>query len=159
MAKIVDKFRLIYLIILYMAIAKIQSGDNVLVTAGNYKGTKGVVTKVHKLIKFKNGKSYIVKRAEVSNIAQIVKYRRAVTYNGKDYPGSQTFVNRKVDISNLSLLTTDQKVSKVFLKTENNKAQRFLKKDNSLVIREKLTTSKAKTNEIEALTNDNNKSK
>ena len=144
-----------------MATAKIQSGDKVLVTSGNYKGTQGVVTKVHKLIKYKNGKAYIIKRAEVSNVATIVKYRRSVTYNGQEYPGTQTFVNRKIDISNLSLTTTSKKPSKVLIKTdEDGKKQRYLKKDDSLVIREKVLATKAKTgNEIEVKeeTNKSNK--
>lgn len=130
-----------------MATGKIQSGDKVLITAGNYKGTQGVVTKVLKIIKYKEGKSYIIKRAEVSSVPTIVKYRRAVTYNGKDYPGTQTFVNRKLSISNLSLVTESGVPSKVSIKIEDGKKQRYLKKDDTLVVREKLT-KKTDTNEL-----------
>ena len=134
-----------------MATGKIQSGDKVLITAGNYKGTEGVVTKVLKIIKYKYGKAYMIKRAEVSNVPTIVKYRRAVTYNGKDYPGTQTFVNRKLNISNLSLVTADGKRSKVSIKIENDKKQRYLKKDDSLIVREKIISKKNNTENLETL--------
>jgi len=112
-----------------MAIAKIQQGDEVKITAGNYKGLVGKVVKVFRK-KDASGK-ILSTRAAVSSIPKIAKYKKSNrAYN---LPGMQTEVDRKVDVSNLSLVTSVNELSKVKIELKDGKKVRILKKDSSLV--------------------------
>ena len=113
-----------------MSIAKIQSGDKVKVIAGNYKGTVGEVVKVIKTVA-KNGKIKI--RASVSSVPKIAKYRKSSSFQGQTYPGLKTETDRFIDTSNLSLLTADDKLSKVKITLEGDKKVRVLKKTNETI--------------------------
>jgi ribosomal protein L24 len=114
-----------------MSIAKIQSGDKVKIIAGNYKGTIGDIVKVVKKVS-KNGKIKI--RASVSSVPKIAKYRKSSSFQGQSYPGLKTETDRFLDVSNLSLLTDDLKVSKVKISIDDkNKKTRVLKKTNEVI--------------------------
>ncbi|MGL4759766.1 MAG: KOW motif-containing protein [Patescibacteria group bacterium] len=105
-----------------MAIAKIQAGDNVKIVAGSYKGTEGVVTEVITITKGKK----IFKRVVVSSLPTIVKYQKA--NKAFDMPGSQTQTSRKIDISNVMLIT-DGKItrSKIVTDEKGKKTREYLK--------------------------------
>jgi large subunit ribosomal protein L24 len=123
-----------------MAKAKIQTGDTVKIIAGNYKGLTGQVLKV---VKKDNGK--VVKtRASISTVEGINKYRRSFKYNGQEYPGSVYTVPRMIDISNLSHLTKDGKLSKVLIKTDDKtgKRVRVLKKTGTEIKSVKVVVEK-----------------
>lgn len=123
-----------------MSIAKIQTGDQVKVISGNYKGTTGQVIKVLKKV-LRNGKVRV--RASVSSIPKIVKYRKSSIVQGQKYAGMMSQVDRTVDISNLSLVTSDLKVSKTKIMTEDTgKKIRILKKNGEPVISQKVIKTK-----------------
>jgi large subunit ribosomal protein L24 len=113
-----------------MSIAKIQSGDTVKVTSGNYKGTVGQVLKIFPKIR-KNGR--VIKRASLTNIPKIVKYRKSNVFQGQQYPGLKLETDRTIDLSNLSLLTDDNTISKSKIELLNGKKVRVLKKNNQTV--------------------------
>jgi large subunit ribosomal protein L24 len=108
-----------------MSIAKIQTGDNVKIIAGNHKGLTGVVTKVVKS-NMKNGSTRI--RASVNSVPKIAKYRASQSFQGQTYPGAKFEVDRLVDISNLSLLTPANETSKVKIEIKGDKKVRIYKK-------------------------------
>jgi large subunit ribosomal protein L24 len=112
-----------------MSISKIQSGDKVKVISGGYKGSVGIVKKVF----IKEGK---ITRVSISGLPKITKFRKAATYNGEKYPGMQTFIDRKVNITNVSLLTEDDKLSKVKVVFEGEKKVRTFKKNNQPVTKQ-----------------------
>ncbi len=120
-----------------MSISKIQSGDKVKVISGSYKGNTGIIKKVF----IKEGKTT---RVTISGLPKITKFRKAVTYNGEKYPGIQTFIDRKINITNVALLTEDNVLSKVKIDTSNGKRVRKFKKNDKEVskqpIPEELTT-------------------
>ena len=116
-----------------MSISKIQTGDKVKVISGKYRGIIGVVTAVHK---HRISKYVFTKRISVTNIPQIVKYRKSVNYQGEFYPGSQTFIDRTLDISNVALITEDSIVSKSKIEVKDGKKVRVLKKNQAIVIKE-----------------------
>lgn len=124
-----------------MSISKIQTGDKVKVISGKYRGTIGVVTTVYK---HRISKHVSTKRISVTNIPQIVKYRKSVNYQGEFYPGSQTFIDRTLDISNVSLITEDSKISKSKIEVKDGKKVRVLKKNSSLVTKEVLKVENKK---------------
>jgi len=128
-----------------MSISKIQTGDKVKVISGKYKGTIGVVTTVNK---HRISKYVFTKRITVTNIPQIVKYRKAVNYQGESYPGSQTYIDRTLDISNVSLITEKNEISKSKIDIIEGKKVRILKKDSTPVIREKIVKKTEKTKEL-----------
>lgn len=118
-----------------MSIAKIQTGDSVKVTSGNFKNTIGVVIKVAKTVK-SSGK--ISTRAAVNVVPTIVKYRKSQVHQGEKYPGMMKQVSRMIDISNLALITPDQKVSKVSIKVVNGKKTRVYKLNGNPVEKVKI---------------------
>lgn len=123
-----------------MSIAKIQTGDQVKVISGNYKGTTGQVIKVLKKV-LRNGKVRV--RASVSSIPKIVKYRKSSIVQGQKYAGMMSQVDRTVDISNLSLVTSDLKVSKTKIRIDDTgKKIRLLKKNDELVVSQKVIKTK-----------------
>jgi len=128
-----------------MSITKIQTGDKVKVISGKYKGTIGVVTKV---INHQISKHVSTKRVSVTNIPQIVKYRKSVNYQGEFYPGSQSFIDRTIDISNVSLITENNLVSKSKIEVKDGKKVRILKKNQKQVIKEVLTETPKKEEKV-----------
>jgi large subunit ribosomal protein L24 len=124
-----------------MSIAKIQTGDQVKVISGNYKGTTGQVIKVVKKV-LPNGKIRI--RASVNSIPKIVKYRKSNVVQGQKYAGLMSQVDRTVDISNLSLVTSDFKVSKSKVVVDDSgKKTRVLKKTGESVTSQKIVKTKS----------------
>ena len=118
-----------------MAIAKIQTGDTVKIIAGNHKGITGQVLAIVKKTKGKK----LSTRANVAGVPGIAKFRRSFKYDGQGYPGSMYTVPRLVDVSNLSHLTTDGKLSKVKIQIdESGKKQRVLKKTDATITRVKI---------------------
>jgi large subunit ribosomal protein L24 len=127
-----------------MAISRIQKGDKVKVISGKYKGIVGVITGVFK-------KEYyggvIKKRVTVSEIPRIVKFKKAVNYNGQKFPGSQTMVERKIDSSNVSLVTDKGEISKSKVEIQGDKKVRVLKKNSEVVVKSKPEAEKLDTKE------------
>ncbi len=122
-----------------MAKAKIQSGDTVKVTAGNYKGTIGQVTKV--VVRKKGYKD--IKKASISTVAGIAKYRKSYKYNGQSYPGEMTQKPRLIDVSNLSHVTKDGKLTKVSISVaDDGTKSRIMKKSGEVI--PKIILEKAK---------------
>ncbi|MEM1312013.1 MAG: 50S ribosomal protein L24 [Patescibacteria group bacterium] len=121
-----------------MSIARIQSGDQVKIISGKFKGTLGTVTKVSKSVD-KRGIKRV--RASISSVPKIAKFRKSSVYQGQKYPGMQTETDRLIDVSNLSLITADGKPSKVKIIVEKNgKKTRLLKKDGEVVVKNKLAS-------------------
>jgi large subunit ribosomal protein L24 len=124
-----------------MSISKIQTGDNVRVISGNYKGTNGVVTQIKKT-KLRSGKVQL--RAAVSGVPKIAKFRKSQTYQDQKYPGSRLEVDRFIHISNISLVTSEGNLSKVKIDLQGGKKLRTYKKNNATVVKQKVDKSKAK---------------
>lgn len=110
--------------------AKIQTGDNVKIIAGNYRGTVGVVTKVVKKVAANGNVSY---RAAVTNVAKIAKYRKSQSFQGQSYPGAKLEVDRMIDISNISLINPKGDLSRVKIVFENGKKLRTYSKGGKTV--------------------------
>ena len=123
-----------------MAKSKIQSGDNIKIISGGYKGTLGQVLKI---VKKGQGKFEKV-RASISTVPGITKYKRSFKYQGQDYPGSMYSVPRLIDLSNLTLLTTKGEISKVLVKEVDGKRVRTLQKTGDVVTKTKLAKIKPK---------------
>jgi large subunit ribosomal protein L24 len=117
-----------------MATAKIQTGDKVKVITGKYKNTIGQVLKVEKT---QTSKGLRI-RASVSGVPQIIKFRKAFTYNGESFPGSQYMVDRLIDISNLRIVTTDGQTTGVRVELRNGKKVRVMKKTGEVVVNKKV---------------------
>jgi large subunit ribosomal protein L24 len=114
-----------------MSIAKIQTGDQVKVTSGNYKGSVGQVLKIISKTR-KNG--VVIKRAVVSTVPKIIKYRKSMVYEGQKMAGGMFYTDRPIDISNLSLITDNNLLSKAKIEiTADGKKQRILKKTGQVV--------------------------
>lgn len=90
-----------------MSISKIQSGDNIKVISGAYKGTVGQIIKVRTIKKKKN----LIKRVAVSTIPKIVKYFKSNKLAGMQ--GMISSRDRYINISNVALLDENNKVTKV----------------------------------------------
>lgn len=126
-----------------MSISKIQTGDQVKVIAGKFKGTIGQVIKIVKK-QAKNGLTQV--RAAVSNVPTIANYRRSNVFQGQKYPGLKTETDRLIHVSNLSLLTPDLKPSKVKIEIKDGgKKVRVLKKTGGVV------SKQATLNKVEAV--------
>jgi large subunit ribosomal protein L24 len=107
-----------------MAIAKIQTGDNVKVIAGSYKGTIGVVTEVITVKK----KNRTFKRCVVSTIPTIVKYQKA----NKLYKieGAMKQTSRPIDMSNVMIVEDGNPTrTKISIDKEGKKVRVSLKTD------------------------------
>ena len=109
-----------------MSISRIQSGDNVKVISGKYKNTIGIITKVVKLL---NGKV----RVAVSGVEKIAKFQKA----NRQYatPGSISQVDRMIDVSNVALIDDKGGISKVEIKTVDNKKFRVYKSTGNQVVK------------------------
>jgi large subunit ribosomal protein L24 len=112
-----------------MSIAKIQSGDKVKIIAGNYRGVTGVVTKV---IAKKQRNGLIIKRASVSGVEKITKYRKSQTFQGQKYPGQRFDTDRFIDLSSISLVDGDQISKAKITMIEGKKVRVYKKTDNSV---------------------------
>ena len=130
-----------------MSTVKIQTGDTVKVISGNYRGTVGVVTKV---IKTKARNGLIMKRASVSTVPKIAKYRKSQSVQGTTYPGQKFDIDRTIDLSNL-MLFTGSTTSRSVIKTVEGKKLRVYKKTSETVVKEKVSKVKT-TPELETQT-------
>lgn len=100
---------------------KIKSGDNVIVTAGDHKGTEGKVLRV--LIE-KN-------KAIVEGVNLVKKHEKPSAANPQ---GGITEKEAPIHISNLSLIDPNSgTATRVGLKMEDGKKVRFAKKSNQLL--------------------------
>ena len=121
-----------------MSTAKIQTGDTVQVISGNYRGTVGVVTKVI-ITKARNGLT--MKRASVSTVPKIAKYRKSQSVQGTAYPGQKFDIDRTIDLSNLNLFT-GLTISKSKIELKDGKKVRVYKKTSETVTKEKVAKIK-----------------
>lgn len=134
-----------------MSISKIQSGDLVQITTGNYKGTQGTVTKIVTKVSKRKGFPPIV-RAAVNTVPSIVKYRKANrAYN---LPGEKLTTDRLINVSNLRLVDNTGKISRVSIEVDatTNKKVRTYKTTGKAVAKAKpeveaevVETTKAKS--------------
>jgi len=100
---------------------KIKSGDNVIVTAGDHKGTEGKVLRV--LIE-KN-------KAIVEGVNLVKKHEKPSAANPQ---GGITEKEAPIHISNLSLIDPNSgTATRVGLKMEDGKKVRFAKKSNQVL--------------------------
>lgn len=100
---------------------KIKKDDNVLVIAGEHKGSKG---KVVKIIKEKN-------RAIVEGVNMIKKHAKP---NAQNPQGGIIEKEAAIHVSNLSLVSSEGNATRVgFRIEEDGKKVRFAKKNNEVV--------------------------
>jgi large subunit ribosomal protein L24 len=99
---------------------KIKTGDIVKVIAGNQKGTQGKVLRV-----FANKN-----RAIVEGINVVKKHNKPNANNSK---GGITEKELSIDISNISLITSDGQPTRVGFKIENDKKVRYSKKSDEVL--------------------------
>ena len=99
---------------------KIKTGDSVKVIAGNQKGTQG---KVLRVFADKN-------RAIVEGINVVKKHNKPNANNTK---GGITEKELSIDISNISLITSDGQPTRVGFKIENDKKVRYSKKSDEVL--------------------------
>jgi large subunit ribosomal protein L24 len=103
-----------------MAKLKIKSGDNVKVMAGDHKGSEGKVTKV---LQDKN-------KAIVEGVNMVSKHTKP---NAKSPQGGIVKKEAPINISNLSLLTSDGVPTKVAYEVKDGKKVRVSKKTKEVV--------------------------
>ena len=96
---------------------KIKTGDIVKVIAGNQKGTQG---KVLRVFADKN-------RAIVEGVNVVKKHNKPSSNNPK---GGITEMELSIDISNISLITSDGQPTRVGFKIEKDKKVRYSKKSD-----------------------------
>ena len=99
---------------------KIKTGDIVKVIAGNQKGTQG---KVLKVFADKN-------RAIVEGVNVVKKHNKPSANNPK---GGITEMELSIDISNISLITSDGQPTRVGFKIEKDKKVRYSKKSGEVL--------------------------
>jgi large subunit ribosomal protein L24 len=100
---------------------KIKSGDNVIVTAGDHKGTEG---KVLRILTDKN-------KAIVEGVNLVKKHEKPSAANPQ---GGITEKEAPIHISNLSLLDPKSgEATRVGHRMEDGKKVRFAKKSNQVV--------------------------
>ena len=99
---------------------KIKSGDIVKVIAGNQKGVQG---KVLRVFADKN-------RAIVEGVNVVKKHNKPSANNPK---GGITEIELSIDISNISLITSDGQPTRVGFKIEKDKKVRYSKKSNEVL--------------------------
>jgi large subunit ribosomal protein L24 len=125
-----------------MAIAKIQTGDNVKIISGNYKGTEGVVTEV--ITVTKGNKT--IKRVVVSSVPTIVKYQKA--NKQAEMPGSMSQTSRKIDITNVMLVDNGKISRSKIVMDKNGKKTRELLKTGKAVVKNPVVKSKESRKEL-----------
>ena len=99
---------------------KIKTGDIVKVIAGNQKGTQG---KVLRVFSEKN-------RAIVEGVNVVKKHNKPSANNPK---GGITEMELSIDISNISLITSDGQPTRVGFKIEKDKKVRYSKKSDEVL--------------------------
>ena len=99
---------------------KIKTGDIVKVIAGNQKGTQGKVLRV-----FANKN-----RAIVEGVNVVKKHNKPSANNPK---GGITEMELSIDISNISLITSDGQLTRVGFKIEKDKKVRYSKKSDEVL--------------------------
>ena len=99
---------------------KIKKGDQVIVTAGESKGTKGSVLQVL----YNSGK------AIVEGVNTVKKHTKPSSENPK---GGIVEKQLPIDISNLSLMTKDGNKTRVGYRIEEGKKVRISKKSNEII--------------------------
>ena len=99
---------------------KIKKGDNVRVIAGSHKGTEGNVLSV----------SRETNKAIVEGVNLVKKHNKP---NAQNPQGGITEKEAPIHISNLSLLTSDGKTTRVGYRMENDTKVRFSKKTDESI--------------------------
>ncbi len=99
---------------------KIKTGDKVVVTAGEHKGSEGNVTRI---FKEKN-------KAIVEGVNMVSKHEKPSATNPQ---GGIKEMEAAIDISNLSLLDSNGKATRVGYRMEGDKKVRFAKSTNELI--------------------------
>jgi large subunit ribosomal protein L24 len=99
---------------------KIRKGDNVRIIAGEHKGSEGKIISV----------SISENKAIVEGVNLVKKHEKPSSKNPKG--GIKEF-EAPIHISNLSLLTSDGKITRVGFKNEDNKKIRFSKKTKEII--------------------------
>lgn len=99
---------------------KIRLGDTVRVIAGSSKGSEGTVLSI---LRENN-------RAIVEGVNMIKKHNKPSAQNPQ---GGITEKEAPIHISNLSLLTSDGKTTRVGYKVENDKKVRIAKKTDEVI--------------------------
>ena len=99
---------------------KIKTGDVVKIIAGNQKGAQGKVLRVYAE---KN-------RAIVEGVNIVEKHNKPSAYNPN---GGITEKELSIDISNISLITSDGQPTRVGFKIEKDKKVRYSKKSDEVL--------------------------
>ena len=99
---------------------KLKVGDKIRVISGDHKGNEGEILKLFK---------YSIK-ALVSGINLVKRHTKPSAQNPQ---GGIVEKEAPLDLSNLSLLTSDGKTTRAGYKFENGKKIRFSKKTNEII--------------------------
>ena len=99
---------------------KIKKGDTVRIIAGSQKGAEGSVLSINK----EN------KNAIVEGVNLVKKHNKP---NAQNPQGGITEKEAPIDISNLSLLTSDGKTTRVGYRMEDGSKVRFAKKTDEVI--------------------------
>ena len=99
---------------------KIKKGDQVLVIAGESKGSKGAVLKV----------LYNSNKALVEGVNTVKRHKKPNEENPK---GGIIEKQLPIDISNLSLMTKDGEKTRIGFKNEDGKKVRISKKSKEII--------------------------
>ena len=99
---------------------KLKIGDKIRVISGDHKGNEGEILK---LFKYSN-------KALVSGINLVKRHTKPSAQNPQ---GGIVEKEAPLDLSNLSLLTSDGKTTMAGYKFENGKKIRFSKKTNEII--------------------------
>ena len=99
---------------------KIKSGDTVKVIAGDHKGSEG---KVLEVLRDKN-------KAIVEGVNMVKKHMKPSAQNPQ---GGIVEKEASIQISNLSLLTSNGETTRVGYRMEGDKKVRFAKKSNEVI--------------------------
>jgi len=99
---------------------KIKKGDNVRVIAGAQKGNEG------KVIKIVSGSNRVI----VEGINLVKKHTKP---NAQSPQGGIVEKEASIDISNISIVTSDGKTSRIGYRIEDDKKIRYSKKSNEII--------------------------
>tara|TARA_B100001173_G_scaffold63038_2_gene53171 strand:+ start:4618 stop:4929 length:312 start_codon:yes stop_codon:yes gene_type:complete len=99
---------------------KIRKGDNVRVIAGAQKGNEG------KVIKIVSGSNRVI----VEGINLVKKHTKP---NAQSPQGGIVEKEASIDISNISIVTSDGKTSRIGYRIEDDKKIRYSKKSNEII--------------------------
>ena len=99
---------------------KIRKGDNVRVIAGAQKGNEG------KVIKIVSGSNRVI----VEGINLVKKHTKP---NAQSPQGGIVEKEASIDISNISIVTSDGKTSRIGYRIEDDKKIRYSKKSNETI--------------------------